>query len=171
MPCVVVNDASCLIDLHKGRLLHAMLSLPYSFVVPLPVRASELLDFTAQEWRMLDDGGMETFDLPSSAVGQALEIKATRARLSANDCFCLVTALSHEHAVLLTGDRQLHRAAKSMSVEVHGVLWLLDRLHEAGQTPVGLLISALETWQNDPAVFLPADEIELRLRSLSKLKR
>ena len=29
MTTVVVNDASCLIDLHKGRLLHAMLGLPF----------------------------------------------------------------------------------------------------------------------------------------------
>lgn len=168
MACVIVNDASCLIDLHKGRLLHAMLSLPFSFVVPLPVRASELLDFTAQEWRVLDDGGMQTFDLSPDAVGQALELKAKRAQLSANDCFCLVTALHHEEAVLLTGDRQLRRSAMDMNVEVHGVLWLLDRLHESGQSQSDLLISALETWQNDPAVFLPADEIELRLRSMSK---
>lgn len=70
MACVIVNDASCLIDLRKGRLLHAMLSLPHRFVVPFPVRVSELLDFTAQEWRLLDDGGMETFDLPPDSVGE-----------------------------------------------------------------------------------------------------
>jgi hypothetical protein len=54
---VIVNDASCLIDVKKGQLLHAMLSLPYQFAVPLPVRVSEVLDFTDQEWRILDDGG------------------------------------------------------------------------------------------------------------------
>jgi predicted nucleic acid-binding protein len=168
---VIVNDASCLIDLHKGRLLHAMLSLPYHFVVPFPVRASELLDFTAQEWRVLDDGGMETFDLPPDAVGEALEIKAGRARLSANDCFCLVTTLRHEKAVLLTGDQHLRRTADEMGVEVHGVLWLLDQLREAGNSPLDLLLTALETWRNDPAVFLPGDEIESRLRVLRRLMR
>jgi hypothetical protein len=54
--CVIVNDACCLIDLRKACLLHAILSLPHRFVVPYPVRASELLDFTAQEWHLLDDG-------------------------------------------------------------------------------------------------------------------
>lgn len=37
MTTVIVNDASCLIDLHKVRLLPVMLKLPYRFVVPLPV--------------------------------------------------------------------------------------------------------------------------------------
>lgn len=111
---MIVNDASCLIDLRKGRLLHAMLSLPYRFVVPYPVRMSELLDFTAQEWRVLDDGGMITFDLPPEAVGHALEIKGARARLSANDCFCLVTTIRHGEAMLLTGDQHLRRAANEL---------------------------------------------------------
>ena len=126
-------------------------------------RASELLDFTPQEWRLLDDGGMITFDLPPDAVGEALQIKAGRPRLSANDCFCLVTTLRHEEAVLLT------RIAGDMGAEVHGVLWLHDRLHEAGNSPLDLLVNALEIWRGDPAVFLPNDEIEARLRVLRRL--
>ena len=50
MPVVVVNDASCLIDLRKGRLLQALCRLPFRFVVPLTVRESELLDFSPSEW-------------------------------------------------------------------------------------------------------------------------
>ena len=46
MTCVVVNDASCLIDLGKGGLLAVLCNLPYRFVVPLPVRESEVLDFS-----------------------------------------------------------------------------------------------------------------------------
>jgi len=169
--CVIVNDASCLIDLRKGRLLHAMLSLPYEIVVPFPVRTSELLDFTAQEWRILDDGGMVTFDLPPDAVGDALQIKSGRSRLSANDCFFLVTTMRHDEAVLLTGDQLLRRTAGEFGVEVHGVLWLLDELRNAGNSPLDLLITALQTWRDDPAMFLPNDEIESRLRALRRLMR
>lgn len=43
MTRIIINDASCLIDLLKGRLLHAMLALPFEFVIPHPVRHSELL--------------------------------------------------------------------------------------------------------------------------------
>lgn len=55
MTSVIVNDASCLIDLHKVRLLPVMLKLPYRFVVPLPIRLAEALDLTERDWRPLDD--------------------------------------------------------------------------------------------------------------------
>jgi predicted nucleic acid-binding protein len=164
----IVNDASCLIDLRKGRLLHVLLALPYRFVVPLPVRASELLDFTDQEWRLLSDGGMETFDLPPALVAEAMRVKARHARLSANDCFCLVTTQSHENAILLTGDGLLRRVAEEAGARVHGVLWVIDELARAGACRPDLLASALERWRDDKTVFLPAVEIERRLRTLSQ---
>ena len=49
MTWIVVNDASCLIDLRKGQLLHVLLRLPYRFIVPLPIRMEELLDFTKEQ--------------------------------------------------------------------------------------------------------------------------
>lgn len=68
-PIVVVHDASCLIDLQKARLLHLLVQLPYRLVIPLPIRASELLDFTPQEWAVLDGGGMTIVDLPPDSTG------------------------------------------------------------------------------------------------------
>lgn len=171
MACIIVNDASCLIDLRKARLLHAIVALPHRLVVPYPVRASELLDFTPQEWQLLDDGGVETFDLPPEAVAEALSIKGERGRLSANDCFCLVTTARHEDAVLLTGDQLLRQTATQMGMEVHGVLWMIDLLVQAGWKPLALLMSALATWRDDPTVFLPDDEIEKRLRAIRRLTR
>lgn len=168
MTLVIVNDASCLIDLRKGRLLHVMLRLPYRFVVPLPVRHSELLEFTGQEWRLLDDGGLETFDLPPARVREALGIRSSYPRLSANDCFCLVSARSYDDSVLLTGDRLLRRIAAQEGVPVHGILWMIDELEAAGVCEHELLISALEIWRDDQAVFLPGAEIERRLRRLRR---
>lgn len=43
MTTVIVNDASCLIDLHKVRFLPVMLRLPYRFVVPRPIAWPEML--------------------------------------------------------------------------------------------------------------------------------
>ncbi len=166
MTKIVINDASCLIDLKKGRLLHAMLALPFDFVIPFPVRASELLDFTAQEWQMLADSGVEIYDLEPDAVREALAVKAEHPALSANDCFCLIAAARRDQATLLTGDARLRRVAEQRQIEVHGVLWIIDLLAENALAPHPLLVSALEIWRDDPAVFLPGDEIELRLRQL-----
>lgn len=96
-------------------------------MIPLPVRESELLDFTPQEWAILD-GGMETFDLPSDRVAEVFALKAAHPKLSANDCFCLVTTRCHQDAILLTGDSLLHRVASGDGRHVHGVLWVVDEL-------------------------------------------
>lgn len=165
---VIVNDASCLIDLRKGRLLPAILRLPYRFVVPFPIRHSELLDFSQEEWDFMDAGGLETFDLPAALVVEAYGLKGSHPRLSANDCFCLVSAQSHENGVLLTGDGLLRRVATEKAVEVHGVLWMIDELSSAGACADDVLIAALEVWRDDQAVFLPLAEIEKRLRRLRR---
>lgn len=166
MTWVVVNDASCLIDLRKGGLLHVLLRLPYRFIVPLPIRMEELLDFTPQEWRMLEDGGLTTYDLPGEEVAQVFAIKREHSGLSANDCFALVTASCQENGILLTGDANLRKVAVARNVPVHGVLWIIDELRAAGACEADLLISALELWRDDRAVFLPLTEIENRLRHL-----
>lgn len=166
MSYVVVNDASCLIDLRKGRLLHLMLELSHRFVVPLPIKHSELLDFSEQEWLLLNDKGLEVFDLPSSRVAESFEVKAAFPRLSANDCFCVVTTRCFDDGMLLTGDALLRRVASEEGLEVHGVLWIIDELIEAGVCDKEALISALNIWRDDPSVFLPEKLIKERLRIL-----
>ena len=165
---IVVNDASCLIDLRKGRLLHVLLKLPYRFVIPYPVRHSELLDFTPQEWALLDGEGMETLDLPPERVSEAFAVKVTHPKLSANDCFCLVATRSFDGAILLTGDGLLRRVAGEDGLRVHGVLWIIDELKRTALCGDAVLVAALETWEEDASVFLPEAEIESRLRGLRR---
>ena len=164
---VVVNDASCLIDLRKARLLHLLVQLPYRLMIPLPVRASELLDFTPQEWAVLD-GGIETFDLPPDRVAEVFTLKKVHPTHSAPDCFCLVTTRCHQDAILLTGDGLLRRVATDDGRRVHGVLWVVDELRRLTLCGDDVLASALELWRNDPGVFLPDGEIERRLRFLRR---
>jgi len=166
MTRVVVNDASCLIDLKKGQLLHVLRRLPHRFIVPLPIREEELVDFTAQEWRMLEDGGLGTHDLPEEEIAQVIALKREHGRLSARDCLALVTTTCHEDAILLTGDGLLRKIATERAVRVHGILWIIDELHARGACEIELLISALETWRADDAVFLPVAEVDERLRRL-----
>lgn len=169
MTCVIVNDASCLIDLRKGGLLAAICELPYRLVVPLPIRESEVLDFSQAQWRDLDNAGLITHDLKPEEVGQALDLKKRHPALSANDCFCYVTALAHR-GILLTGDALLRRVAGDNGLRVHGVLWIVDELATGRVCPTGLLKKALKAWQADASVFLPEQEISTRLQRLSSLQ-
>ena len=168
MTCVVVNDASCLIDLRKGRLLEVLCRLPCRFVVPLPIRESELLAFTPHEWTVLDRGGMETHDLPPERMQEVFALKRRHGRLSANDCFCLVTAQCLEDGILLTGDGLLRTVAETVGVRVHGVLWIVDALKAAKACEDALLVRALESWKADRSVFLPDRLIDQRLRGLRR---
>jgi len=162
-PTVVVNDASCLIDLRKAKLLHLLVQLPCRLVIPLPVRESELLRFTPQEWAILD-AGIEVFDLPPELVTEAVAVKAEFPGLSPNDCFCLVTTRLYENAILLTGDGQLRSVASNDGRRVHGVLWVVDELRRLALCNDAVIIEALEGWRDDPAVRLPPSEITRRLR-------
>ncbi len=142
--------------------------LPYRFVVPLPVRRSELLTFTSDEWAILDSGS-EIFDLPAALTAEVVRVRQRHPQLSVNDCFCFVTAQHYQGSILLTGDRALRRAAESAHCAVHGVLWIIDQLmlHKCCE-PAGL-VQALERWKSDPAVFLPSKEIDRRLQAASDL--
>ena len=167
MTCVVVNDASCLIDLYKGRLLLATLELPYRFVLPLPIRHSELLDLTDRQWRRLDQAGLETFNLPPAQVLEAQQVRQALPRLSMNDCFCLVTVRHQDRGMLLTGDKRLRRTAEVEGLRVHGVLWVIDQLYAAGVCGASRLAAALKAWREDRTVFLPQLEIDQRLQCLA----
>jgi len=95
-----------------------------------------------------------------------IALKREHGRLSAKDCFALVTTTCHEDAILLAGDGLLRKVATARAVRVHGILWIIDELHAAGACEIELLVSALETWRADDAVFLPVAEIDKRLRRL-----
>lgn len=136
--------------------------------MPLPIRVEELLDFTPQEWHMLEEAGLETYDLPGEEVAEMFAIRREHSSLSANDCFALVTATCQENGILLTGDANLRKVAIARNVRVHGVLWIIDELRAAGACEPELLISALELWRDDRTVFLPPVEIENRLHLLRR---
>ena len=97
-----------------------------------------------------------------------MALKREHSRLSANDCFALVTTTCQQNGILLTGDNLLRKVAAARAVRVHGVLWIIDELHAAEVCEVELLISALRIWRADDAVFLPVTEIEKRLRRLTE---
>lgn len=167
MTCVIVNDASALIDLKKGSLLHVLGGLPFRWVIPVPIREAEVLSFSSQDWETLEAADFEIFDLDPGLVAEAFELRQLKPRLSANDCFCLATARSMEESVLLTGDKTLRTTAEEQEVVVHGVLWIVDELFDREQCEARLLIQALETWRDDPTVRLPAKEITIRLKRLN----
>lgn len=163
MTSIIVNDASCLIDLKKGQLLPVILELPYRFIVPYPIRVEELLDFTADDWAMLEGGGMEVYDLPPVQMIEVFSARRATPQLSAYDCMCLVSTRHHDNGILLTGDMQLRKAAQAEDLRTHGVLWIVDELRDKTNCDEDVIRHALEVWRDDRSVFLPPAEIDGRL--------
>lgn len=166
---IIVNDASCLIDLRKAGLLPAALLLPFCFQLAYPVVRSELRDFTRAEIDDLVARGLEIVDLASGQVEQALALRAAQAKLSIYDCFSLTLAVTQNDAMLLTGDSALRACAEGMGVEVHGVLWITDRLEAEGVETYETLLKALELLLADPVVFLPKKDLQPRIKRLRAL--
>ncbi|MGU9982463.1 type II toxin-antitoxin system VapC family toxin [Phreatobacter sp. HK31-P] len=161
---IVINDTSCLIDLHKVGLVSLMLRLPYEFQVALPVREKELLTISTAEWASFTGSGLLVVDLDPNAVTEAFRMRELHVALSAEDCFSLVLARNTRGALLLTSDGRLRAISESYKVEVHGILWVLDELlrHDFCDGPTAR--ACLEAWRDDPLVWLPTAELTARLK-------
>ena len=152
-------------------MLHATLLLPFVFQIALPLINSELLDFTKAEIEDLVARGLNVIDLPSDGVGRALTYRSAYPGLSFNDCLSMALAASQASTILLTGDQSLRNRANAMGIEVHGVLWVSDQLQTSGHVTFADLHDGLERLDADPLVFVPRDELALRIRRLRALLR
>lgn len=166
---IIVNDTSCLIDLRKAALLHAALLLPFQFQVALPLIHSELHDFSQAEIEDLKARGLEVVDLPAALVERAIGHRSASPTLSLNDCLSMALAQDHGDAILLTGDRSLRVRAEELGLEVHGVLWVSDQLEAVNVIEYGVLLQALERLRADPVVFVPDNEVNIRIDRLRAL--
>ena len=168
---IIVSDTSCLIDLRKADLLSAAMALGFRVQVALPLVHDELSSFAAEDWNRLTDQGLEIVDLDGQQVARAMDLKRVHRRLSAYDAFCLALAEIGEASILLTSDRALRVAAEALTIEVHGVLWVIDRIEERGLLPLDVLFRALSHLKADPLVFLPEAEVDARLARFAQRDR
>ena len=166
---VVVSDTSCMIDLKKADLLEALLQLPYDFVTPDTLFEDEWLCLTDAEKQTLQHLGLEVRSLPGELVQRAGSYFNDYPKLKLNDCFALTLAEKIGDSILLTGDGPLRRIAESVGTEVRGVLWVTDQLEAHRVEPPVALHAALQLFQDDELVFLPPNEVSLRIRRLERL--
>lgn len=166
---IIVSDTSCIIDLRKVALLQETLRLPYTFVTVNTLFEDEWLSLTDDEKKALLELGLEVRDLPGPSVLRAQQYFNQNRRLKLNDCFALTLAEDTEDSILLTGDGLLRRIAEAKRIEVRGVLWITDELETHSVATPARLLDALRLFQQDALVFLPKDEVQRRIRRLSKL--
>ena len=156
---IVVSDTSCLIDMRKVALLDSLLSLPYEFLIPNTLFEEELLKFTVAQKKALVRNGLKVVDLPGERVLRARAIIREFPQLSVHDGFAFALAESHSGCILLSADEALRTLATKHTIEVHGVLWVLDEMHRHRLIPVPSILAALRTFSDDVAVRLPRREL------------
>jgi len=166
---IVVSDSSCLIDLRKVSMLDSFLRLPYEFLIPNTLFEEELLKFTAAQKKALIRGGLKVVDLPGERVLRVQAIVREFPQLSVHDGFAFALAESHPGCILLSGDDALRTLATKNSIEVHGILWVLDEIHRHELAAAPAILSILRTLSEDATVRLPHRELIARLKKYEEL--
>lgn len=156
----LVSDTSVIIDLDRGDLLELAFGLDKDLVVPDLLFARELDREFGDRLRGL---GIVVEPLDSGEVIAAMHQRRSDPRLSIADAFAF--ALAHNRRwTLLTGDGVLRAVAQSEGVEVHGVLWLIDRIEEGQLCDPSVLHDGLSNLASHPRCRLPRNEVNLRLQ-------
>ena len=161
---ILVSDTSVLVDLERGSLLEASFRLPYQFSVPDLLYERELKNWGGGELRRL---GLSVEELDGEGVQRALAYRQQRPALSLPDCFALALAQTRSW-VLLSGDGALRQLAAEEAVECHGVLWLLDEMHDADVVNIRQLHDGLSAIAKHSRCRLPKPEIRRRLASYAE---
>lgn len=137
---MLVADANIWIDLDAAGLVDAK-----SFV-PLGL---ETTDFVIHELKhnalgsRLESLGVVAHSMSPEQIAQVYSFRQRSARSSVPDYSTLVVAID-SGAVLVTGDSHLRGVAEAAGLEVHGVLWAIERLMTLGALEPTVAIDAIE---------------------------
>lgn len=123
MSRLLISDANILIDLEDGNLITELFKLPFQFQVPDLLFADEL---EANHGYLLKHG-LKLGGLTPESMAHVETLVAKHNKPSRYDCFALALA-KQENCPLLTGDKNLRKAAKLEEVEVKGTLWIVETM-------------------------------------------
>ena len=156
---ILVVDTSTLLDLE---------SVDGLLLLPKLAKSVHVLDVVLNECgvelaeKILAAGYWKT-TVPQGWVLPALGLKT--AGLSSTDALVLYAAKENK-AILIASDGALRKQAARHGVEVHGAIWVAQRVLDGGLIKPNQLCAWLDGWMAS-ARRLPQDEID-RLRKLLK---
>ena len=161
---IVITDACFLIDLIDIDLFEEFLGLGYQVHITSSVFAElENDEYVKPVSKCIGRNRMFLYHL-TAADQTALEklMGKHSSRLSEPDCSCLYLAKEMK-ATILTCEKLLTNVAKNLNLDVHGSLWILDRLLEASMITRRIAYSKLKDLMSiNPR--LPVRECQKRLK-------
>ncbi len=166
---IIVNDANILIDLVDLRIL------PYFFQLEFECHTTALiLDELFDEQReelipYVETGKLIVNDITEEDLIEIYSIRIQKPKLSEQDCSAFFQA-QKENAALVTSDNTLRKFAKENQLEVHGHLWIFDKLVEKSIFSGTTAIEKLNELCNviNPKLGLPKNECEKRIKQWSE---
>lgn len=156
---LLISDSNIFIDLISGDLLQLMFQLPEEFAVPNILYKEEL----AEQHSDLPGYGLKVLEIHGEFMMEAYRLRAEYKGPGQNDLFALALA-KQEACPLVTGDRDLRDAAKNEGVELHGTLWLVERMIDEKLITVGRAKEAFDMMKNDQRR-LPWNKVKQLLNS------
>ena len=140
---ILVGDANIFIDMDVGGLIRPMFRLEDVFATPDVLYREELKERHAE----LPALGLRIESLTGAEIAEVERLSSTYPDPSFHDLLALGLAKGR-HWPLLSGDRWLRKAALKESVEIHGTIWILERMIkckvlsvERARTALGLMRS------------------------------
>ena len=160
---IVISDTNIFIDLFDANLIDAFFALPFEIHTTTYI-LDELLKMEQREAteRYIANGHLHITSLEGEDFMNLLMLyNGAGSNLSVNDCSVWLLA-SMKNGALLTGDSNLRRKATRNGIEVHGILYVFDKLVEHAVIAPATAYTALESLRQHNNR-LPKAEIERRL--------
>lgn len=157
---LIISDTSVLIDIECGKLTNVMFSLPLQFAVPDILFTEEL----AERHSHLSELGLISKTMSGELIAAAYSLHQKYIRPSVNDMLALTLA-KHEGCQLLTSDKALREVALELNVEVHGTIWLVEKMLRSEKITIEVANVAFNQMKNSRSR-LPWDEAEKILKAI-----
>ena len=154
---ILVSDTNIWIDLHHSNLLEWVFRLPHQFVTT---------DFVWRELQkppgqQLTDLGLSIEALSGLETMELFNLIPTLNNSSLADVSCYFVA-KERGWTLLTNDGALRKSGQRASLDVRGVLWILDELEKHQFLSPNDLFMAI-TAMREAGARLPEDECQNRM--------
>lgn len=155
----LVTDSNIWIDLLNGGLIDLFFKLPFSFFAPDFLKSYESIGVS---WIALENKGLQFIGLDENEMSKLFELRQLLHQPSLADLASFMIA-KKVGGILLTGDKNLSNFAVK-SIEVHGFLWVMDRLVGYSIITNQEAYECLSLLLQDQKTRLPKNECEKRLK-------
>lgn len=140
---IVVNDANILIDLIELELLVPFFALDFEFYTTDLILA-ELFEEQQQLLQpYIEQQILIVEEINGSGLEKIVEIQMEKPQLSEQDCSAFYQAQKLQ-ATLITSDNNLRGFAQSQNLDVHGHLWVFDKMVESATITLQMASAKLD---------------------------